>query len=197
MSLFLKISIGRVLSNVLIFSGNQLFVLVVYLSFVCFPLRCWCVWAWLPCVAGPISLPESSPVLAHPSGRSLPLAGPWWRWSGRWGQGTQVTGHNGHDCRVPAMPCDADQASGSPELWLLLCLRALPSTLGREPSHKCKGLCRVPGSGQCWSVASPLRCLPQVTTGCTCVLVGTVMGKQSSRTQETHLSVPYEEEETS
>ena len=92
-----------------------------------------------------------------------------------------MTGHNGHDCRVPAVPCDADQTSGSPELWLLLCLGALPSTLGREPSYTCKGLCRVPGSGQCWSVAWPLRCLPQVTgwvsppLGAQCMLVGTVL----------------------
>ena len=31
--------------------------------------------------------------------------------------------------------------------------------------------------------------------GAQCMLVGTVLGKQSSGTQEAHLSVPYEEEE--
>lgn len=66
MSLFLKISIGRVLSNVLIFSSNQLCVgdlsfncLFSTSGLVCLSLTALCSWS-------PISLPEmmSSPVLA-------------------------------------------------------------------------------------------------------------------------------------
>lgn len=51
------------------------------------------------------------------------------------GQGTQVTSRKEHDSRVPSVPCDAGQASESPELWLLLCQRDLPSTCVDELSR--------------------------------------------------------------